>query len=285
MKNVNEINAEKRTDLTHVDPRVLRIIDGFNVRTDMGDIEALKDSIAAVGVKNPITGYRGKDEDGEKVIFITDGHRRTTAIMKALEEGVEIARVPIILEKKDYTETDRIIDMLVRNEGKPLSQYEQAVVFKKLRDLGWETNEIATKTGKHASYVSNSMELLKTAPKIQQAMAKDEISPSAVKQIVKSTDNVEEQVEKVEKAIKTAKEKSEKTGKKKRATTKDTDVSNKVIAKSVEKALFTVQNAMDELSIDTEGLKIIDLLIELGVKEDVKDAVNAVYGTSEETSA
>jgi len=279
MKNVNEINAEKRTDLTHVDPRVLRIIDGFNVRTDMGDIDNLKESIAAVGVKNPLTGHRGKDEDGNKVIFITDGHRRTSAIMKALEEGVEIARVPVILEKKDYTETDRIIDMLVRNEGKPLTQYEQAVVFKRLRDLGWETNEIATKTGKHASYVSNSMELLKTAPKIQQAMSKDEISPSAVKQIVKSTDNVEEQVEKVEKAV----QKSKETGKK-RATTKDTDVSNKVIAKSVEKALFAVQNAMDELDIDTEGLKIIDLLIEIGVKEDVKEAVNAVYGTTEETS-
>ena len=54
------------TDSYFVDPRNIAIIDGFNVRTDYGDIDSLAESIRESGVKVPLRCRRVYKHDDPK---------------------------------------------------------------------------------------------------------------------------------------------------------------------------------------------------------------------------
>jgi DNA-directed RNA polymerase specialized sigma subunit len=82
------------------------------------------------------------------------------AVMHLIEEGVEIKTVPVMVEDRHANEADRIFSQIVHNAGKPLTQLEQAKVFKRLVDLGWAQKDIALKAGISGGRVSQLLELL-----------------------------------------------------------------------------------------------------------------------------
>lgn len=139
--------TQNRSDLFHVDPRLLQVKPGWNVRDmdhpdNIAHIEGLALSIAEVGVKQPLTVYAEND-----AIYISDGHCRFEATMLAISRGADIKTVPVQMEGRWASEGDRVFSIAVRNSGKTLGQFELAKVFKRLIDFGWSESDIAAKMG------------------------------------------------------------------------------------------------------------------------------------------
>ena len=85
-----------RTDYFKVPFTALQI-DEDNAREDLGDIEALAESILNTGVQNPVIGYK---KNG--VFVITDGKRRYYAckyIYEKLSVGYDVL-IPFVPSKK-----------------------------------------------------------------------------------------------------------------------------------------------------------------------------------------
>lgn len=214
------INKEKKTDLLKIDPRAIDIQEGFNARIDYGDIESLCNSIIENGVEVPIKVYRNPEQKGRYIIV--DGHRRYRATMMAIQSGVDIAYVPARLSERSSNQESRLFDMIITNDGKSLSTYEQGVVYNRLLGYGYNQSEVAKKVGKSAALVGSAIRLA-TAPKvIQDYITQDMISSSLASQILRDTPNEVDQIRAIRTAVKSAEEKTNGDNTKKlRITAKD----------------------------------------------------------------
>ena len=175
-----------RTDVYKLSPNDLYIKEGWNTRDittpeNVEHIEQLSKSIAEIGVREPLKVVW---EDNKA--YITNGHCRFAAIKLAIKNGVEIKTVPVMVEDRFANEADRILTQIVSNSGKPLTQLEQAKVFKKLLDLGWPQKEIAAKSGMTGGRVSQILELLTLPEGVKKMVADGEVSASMAMQTVKA---------------------------------------------------------------------------------------------------
>lgn len=256
MTNSNvEFNKEQRKDMLLIDPRLIVANEENNIREDYGNIEELADSIAENGVRVPLKGYR----EGENFV-VTDGFRRSRAIKIALERGVEIARVPFVLEPRGYSKDQRILDMFIMNDGKRLTPLEEGKLFLKLEnDFGFTRKEIAKKTGRTEGHISQMIQLQDAPQEAKDAIKEGKISASTVRKVVANTKNQEEAKEVVNNAI----EKAKKEGKAK-ATEQD------VVADVIKKPSNN----------DIKLSKLKDLLVEAsanGINTERLDTAQMIY--------
>lgn len=199
--------ASGRGDLYKLDPKIIQIKEGWNSReaTDpqnSNHIAELAASIKEVGVKKPLVCYMENE-----VVYVTDGHCRLQAVMRLIEEGVEIKTVPVIVEDRHANEADRIFSQIVHNAGKPLTSLEQAKVFKRLIDLGWVQKDIAAKAGISGGRVSQLLELLILPAILQKYIIEGKASASMVLNIYKKhKQNVDETIMELNGAVKVAQE-------------------------------------------------------------------------------
>ena len=175
-----------RTDVYKLSPADLHVKEGWNTRDlstpeNVEHIEQLSKSISEIGVKEPLKVVW----EGNKA-YITNGHCRFEAIKLAIKSGAEIKSVPVLVEDRHANEADRIFTQIASNSGKPFTQLEQAKVFKKLLDLGWQQNEIASKSGMSGGRVSQILELLTLPESVKTMVAKGEVSASMAMQTVKA---------------------------------------------------------------------------------------------------
>ena len=147
-----------RKDVYYLKLEDINIEKNFNVREDFGDIKELSRSIEANGVRVPVRGYK---KDG--TYWITDGERRYLAVKSLAEKGIEI-RIPFLADGRESSEEQRVIDMLICNEGKKLNPVEESNAINRLVNFGYSEEEIRTKTGFSKVYVCN-LKLLHSAPK------------------------------------------------------------------------------------------------------------------------
>lgn len=169
-----------RSDVHRVDPRVLIIRHGWNTRDESSELEAhidaLAQSIAEIGVRKPI---EVKLEDGELVV--KDGHCRTRAAMLAITKyGADLKTVPVISVDRYANDADLILNQVISNSGKPLTVLEQAKVFKKLIDMGWNQSDIAKKVGFSNGRISQILEFLILPPMLQQYIIDGRVSATMV---------------------------------------------------------------------------------------------------------
>lgn len=243
-ESVEVINKAKRGDVFHVDPRAIIVIEGFNTRQDYGEIDELKESIIANGVKVPLRGYK----EGESY-YLNDGHRRLKAVMKAIEEGADIARVPFITEKKKTME-EQIFDILIFNDGKPLTPLELGETYKRLQVYGYNFTEIAKKIGKTVKHVSDMITVANSSKEI-----KDEINEGLVSAtLVAEVKSVVKDDEKAETIIKEAVEKKKAAtpeGEKTKVTKKDIDPKHTLQKKT---GVFTAEQVRDILKAQLEDV-------------------------------
>lgn len=220
--------AEGRSDLYRVDPRKIQIKDGWNSReasdpANSTHVAELAASIKEVGVKKPLVCYM---EDN--VTYVTDGHCRLQAVMHLIEVGVEIKTVPVMVEDRFANEADRIFSQIVHNAGKPLTSLEQAKVFKRLVDLGWQQKDIAAKAGISGGRVSQLLELNILPVILQKYIIEGKASANMVLQTYKKhKQNVDETIIELSGAVKVAEESG-----RKRAMPKDTGEGGSGKAKS-----------------------------------------------------
>lgn len=187
MKAVGAVSA----DLWQVEPTRLRILDGFNARIKneayTGRVRWIADSIKANGYykDKPLTGFVAL-EDGAEVIYVTGGHRRHEAVLLALSEGVEVPAVPVVIKPRGTSMEDLTVDLVVGNEGEPLSTYEQAVVCKRLAAFGWESKEIARRLGySTAQYVDGLLSLASAPLAVRRMVMESVISATTAIEAIK----------------------------------------------------------------------------------------------------
>jgi ParB/RepB/Spo0J family partition protein len=168
----------------------------FNVREDFGDMDALVESIKQNGVRVPVRGYK---KDGLYVLI--DGHRRFKACTILSEQGTEVL-IPLLAEDRGSSVEQRVVDMLICNEGKKLNPVEQSEAVARLLAYGYSEQEISAKTGFSGVYVSNLKYLHNSVPKkIKNLIAKNTISSTLAIEILRTTKDADKAIAIIEKAI------------------------------------------------------------------------------------
>lgn len=196
-ENSNTRNRPKRSDLFHVNPNDIIIEEGFNPRVDYGDLRALADSIIANGVKVPVRGFK---KDGEFVL--TDGHRRLKAVFLLLKDypDAEIL-IPFIIDPSEKSAEQRIIDVMICNDGLKLNPLEEAEIVNRLVNFGMSDKDIAKRTAQTKVYVSN-LKLLYSAPeKIKNRIREGMVSATLVLDVLRNSEDFSDAIDKIEGAV------------------------------------------------------------------------------------
>lgn len=182
--------SEGRSDIYKVDPRSLHIKANWNSRDlnaaeNVEHIDQLAQSIAEIGVKQPLTVYW---EDGKA--YIADGHCRLMAAIRAIEVyKADLKTIPVKAGDQHANEADRICGQIVYNSGKPFAALEQAKVFKKLIDLGWQQDDIAKRVGLSNGRISQILDILTLPEGVKSMVKKGEVSASMAMKVVKTAPN------------------------------------------------------------------------------------------------
>lgn len=177
---VQEISGVKGiTKILKVDPRCIVVRKSWNPRIDFGELEDLMNSIIENGLLVPIRVRQNAQNELELI----DGERRLRAILRAIEKGHDIDKIPAIYETLK-NDTELMVLTLVTNQGKPLTPLEEAVAFSKLKKMGITVLEIAKRIGKSDSYVYEKLILVDADDETKEALKKKEISVSDAAAIV-----------------------------------------------------------------------------------------------------
>lgn len=205
-----------RSDIFRVDPRILKIEVGWNVRQEGPDKEAhirfLANSIKAVGVRVPLL-IRVEEND----LFVVAGECRLRGAMLAISEGVDIKSVPVIAEGRYSNPQDRVVSMLIENEGMPLTMLEQGEAYKRLLGHGWTEAKIGESIGRSVTHVKTALNLTTISPEILTMVKAGTVTPTLAMKVI-----AEKGPEKAIGALKDAVEVSSAQGKT-RATAKHLD--------------------------------------------------------------
>jgi ParB/RepB/Spo0J family partition protein len=212
-----EINKTKRSDVLFIDPKLIRIEKGFNTRFDYGDLDELTLSIIENGVRVPLRGYK----EGNFYI-INDGHRRFLAVNRALKQGIDIARVPFLSEKKKSLE-ERIFDIILFNDGKSLTPLELGETYRKLITYGYNYSEIAKKIGRTSKHISDMVSVAESSKELKELIKDGGISASLVAEVKSKVKNDIEAEEIIRTVSSIKKESSNGDKKKEKVTKKDVE--------------------------------------------------------------
>jgi ParB/RepB/Spo0J family partition protein len=252
--------------IAYVFPEQIEIVEGFNIRFELNELESLADSIKESGVKIPLlvkpTGE--KTAGGAEKFHLVDGHRRLAAAIRVSAKKTDL-QIPVMI--KEVTQEEAIIFMIATGENQQkLSYLECAEGIRRLKDMGLKNSVIARKIGKSPTLVDDSLFLLENADvnHIDQ-IRHGRLSASAVIEILRVHEK-----ELATEAIQTALDKTE-DGK-------------KVTAKSIEAEITTKTNGHYEMDEDdTDDLGESRMFVEGGNKPTSKDVADtfATDGTEE----
>lgn len=191
---MNNTNKTTKSELYRIDPRNIVVVENFNCRCSFGDIDALAEEIRAQGVLNPITVIPFTDDNNQEKYRLVDGERRYRAVMKLLEEGEEIARIPALFVSKSLTDEELLVQQALRNEGKTFTPYEWGMLELRLKEkCGLTITEISKKLGRNAGSISRDLSYLELIPELQQ-MLKDEIVSGPTLDRVLKTNNGDQNI-------------------------------------------------------------------------------------------
>jgi ParB/RepB/Spo0J family partition protein len=197
-----------RGNIYRVDPREIRVIGGWNPRTDFTGEEELMNSIAQNGVIEPLMVR--KAEDG---IVLVDGERRLRATLRAIKAGHNIVSVPALFLEKNINDIEALFFTLIANDGKRLEPVEEAEAFRRFKAWGLSAEEIANRIGRKDVYVKRRLELVNAAPEVKQALKEKKVGVNEARKIVaKGKGSVEKQGQELAKAKQEKAEKPEGRG-------------------------------------------------------------------------
>lgn len=195
-----------RSDIYRLAPHDVHVKDGWNSRetndpANAEHIDNLARSIAEVGVKESLTVYW---EDGKA--WISDGHCRHAATLRAMKfYGADIKSIPVKTEDRYTNEADRVFSQIVRNSGKQLTPFEQGKVFVRLLDFGWTEKDIATKSGRSQTWVTECLRLQAQPEAVKSMVRSGVVSASLANSVAKQSGGDSETVDTLNHAVETAK--------------------------------------------------------------------------------
>lgn len=180
------------------DPRQIKIVDGWNPRTDFDtdDDKILKESIIENGVLQPLRVKRSGDE-----IHLIDGERRLRAVLQAIADGCNIEFVPMILERKTISDVEAMLTAIIANDGKPFEPIEEAAALARLVKWGVTVDELAKRLGRCKVFVYERLKLVDASPELRSALKNKDVSiKTAAKIVATAGGDTERQVQGIARA-------------------------------------------------------------------------------------
>lgn len=162
----------------------LRVIDGFNARVRTPEYEAHLEALTQSIIENgfyqdkPLAGYVAKGDDGENLIFLTEGHTRYEAVGRAIERGTPIETIPVVVKPRGTSMVDLTVVLATSNEGRPFTPYEKAVVVKRLIGYGLDVPTIGKRLAMTTKYVNDLLTLIEAPKDVQEMVASGKVSPT-----------------------------------------------------------------------------------------------------------
>ena len=205
----------RRVDAYRVNPRILELEEGFNVRIGQERDPELRSHIE--GFKQTIRDYITKTDPNNRVskgglsevmppllvrvtddgrILVVEGHSRTIATRELIAEGFDIQELDVDVTKGD--EADRNVVMVRSSQGKSLAPIEKAIAFVRMADrFNWSFPKIAQECGGGVTTQRvEQLVLLGRAPQEILDMVADRkvTADSAIEIVRKHRDNPQEAV-------------------------------------------------------------------------------------------
>lgn len=233
-------NAAIKANAWQIDPRTIIVKEGHNPRTIFTGIEELSASIIKDGVLFPLRVY--PHPEIAEHWYLKTGERRLRAVMMAIKNGTNIARVPAVIS---YTNGDiqDSLDEVKTNSGVNLTMLEEGALYRKALNHGFTLLEISKDVCKSKTHIDNCL-LLEAAPKeVKEHVASGTIAGSHVAAIRRKTKDHNQVVEKVKTAV--AKAKSE--GRKKVVKADLEDENKKQLSLAVE---INIKTIMEDFKLD-----------------------------------
>jgi ParB/RepB/Spo0J family partition protein len=194
--------SKGRRDIHDIDPRRLVDFAGLNERIDYGaDFSELKEDIRLRGVTEP---FKVKLDEGK--VKVIKGYRRKRAVHELIAEKVWThGTVPVVAEERGASMIDRLVDQITGNIAKPYTILEQGRIFERLQSEGLKMPEIAARTHKTRTHITNALALASAPPAVIAYVEQNKISDSLVIDLIREAagDN-EKLVAAVKAAIETA---------------------------------------------------------------------------------
>ena len=188
--------AKRGREIFLVDPSFVKVVSGWNHRTDFSGEEELVASIKENGVKTPLKVKKTKDG----ILNLVAGERRLRAVLRAIKEGACIKSIPVEVAQMTESDIDLYIDSIIENDSKPPTPSEEASSFRRLILWGLSIREIALKVGRSDTHIRNRLELAKATPEVKKALDSGEITVKDAKDIIAESDgNVDAQSAALEK--------------------------------------------------------------------------------------
>lgn len=158
-----------------INPLLIRVEEGFNVRVeDTEEFEEYIESLTHAYMNdNFVPHIVVQMREGEPTIV--DGHCRYKAILRAMERGKDIERIPVV-EYHGDSELDRQMMLITTNAGRSLSPTEEARVYQRLVSQGYTIKEIAEKADKKQTYVKQRLEVDELPAQLKRYIDEDRIA-------------------------------------------------------------------------------------------------------------
>lgn len=176
MENNNSINYKA------IDPRDIKVMEGFNQRIDFGDIDELAAQIKEQGLLEAISVVPYV-EDGREKYLLVNGERRYRAIMKLIEDGDDPGVVKANILPPNLTDEQLLAQQYMRNEGKRFNDVELGMLCQKLKGLGYNNSQIAKMLGKNPGVITYALQSLEYDPRIIEMMKNGEIGGTEVRRV------------------------------------------------------------------------------------------------------
>lgn len=185
----------------------LHTMPGFNARVTTSPsyqehLQTLKRSIMSEGFYStqPIAGIAGKLEDGSDVVFVTNGHTRLAAAKLAIEDGMELAGLPVILKDKSTTIQQLTVALKKENEGEKIPVLGlAAIVQRMLKEDGADKKTVADSLNISERYVEQLHQLLdkKNSYIVSVVKAEKITGTEAIRLLTANKDTAEEKIKKM----------------------------------------------------------------------------------------
>lgn len=191
-------HAKRSEEIFKISLDKIVIRESFNKRNadNYGDIESLAASLLENGQVVP-----GRVDVLENGTFIlVDGHRRFAAFQLLQKQGHEPLFKAIINDRKT-TELERILQMFVTQDNKPLESFEVAELIKQIKNMGYNQTEIANMLGKSQSYVSLMMDFSTEDNVVKDAVTQGKLTVSEAVKLKKQIPSQSQRSEKVKQAV------------------------------------------------------------------------------------
>ncbi len=189
-------NTQRGEEIVKIELGKIIIREGFNVRTDYGDLSELSASI----LENGQTQAGRVDVLQNGTFVLVDGHRRFKAMQLLKEQGHDPLFRAVVNTSKT-SEEQRILQMFTSQDNKPLRPHEVSDLIQKLINMGHNQKTVAKKIGKSNSYVTQMMEYASESQSIKNHVEQGNITVSAVVKLKKAIPNAADRAEKINGAV------------------------------------------------------------------------------------